>query len=131
MNTAARSPQIRFSLVGSLRSGSSLLARCLDDHPEAICLCESEINRTLFPRHHYLLHFRRMRNHGLEPEEIMQLLDGKQHYNTAAYELSGTARFSPCSNLVTGSPRPGPSETRVPISTAVQYSSAISSPPIV
>jgi hypothetical protein len=73
--------------VGSLRSGSSLLARCLDDHPEAICLCESEINRTLFPRHHYLLHFRRMRNHGLEPEEIMQLLDGKQHYNTAAYEL--------------------------------------------
>jgi len=28
-----------------------------------------------------------MRHHGLEPEEIMQLLDGKQHYNTAAYEF--------------------------------------------
>lgn len=65
MSANSETPAIRFSLVGALRTGSSLLARCLDDHPEVVCLCESEINRALYPRHCYSLHFRRMRNHGL------------------------------------------------------------------
>jgi len=86
MSCSTHGPELRFSLVGALRSGSSLLARCLDDHPEAICLCESEINRTLFPGHCYSLHFRRMRNHGLEPEEIARLLDRKRHYCLKAFE---------------------------------------------
>ena len=35
----------RFVIVGPLRTDSSLLARCIDDHPTAMWLCESEINR--------------------------------------------------------------------------------------
>ena len=42
-----------FFAVGPLRTGSSLMARCIDDHPAAICLCESEINRAFF-KDHYL-----------------------------------------------------------------------------
>ncbi len=63
--------------MGPLRTGSSLLSRCIDDHSQAVCLCESEINRALFPPYALRLHFERMRSHGLEPEEILSLLSGK------------------------------------------------------
>ncbi|WP_390895653.1 sulfotransferase family protein [Stieleria tagensis] len=67
-----------FFIVGPLRTGSSLLARCLDDHPQLICFCESEINRTLFEPYLTHLHFLRMRHHGFGPQEIVRLLDRKQ-----------------------------------------------------
>lgn len=77
---------IRFSLVGPLRTGSSLLSRCLDDHPELICLCESEINRALFGEYYLKLHFQRMRKHGLHPFDIMGLLDRKEQDSVADFE---------------------------------------------
>lgn len=77
---------IRFSLIGPLRTGSSLLSRCLDDHPDLICLCESEINRALYGYFNVKLHFQRMRRHGLGPLEIVGLLDGKDQESPASYE---------------------------------------------
>lgn len=65
-------------IVGPLRTGSSLTARCLDDHPRAICLCESEVSRALAPPLQVRLHFDRMEAHGLGPREIVGLLDGKR-----------------------------------------------------
>lgn len=67
-----------FFLIGPLRTGSSLLTRCIDDHPGAICLCESEIQRVIYPDHALSLHARRMGWHGLAPEQWMPLLDGKK-----------------------------------------------------
>ena len=77
---------IRFSLIGPLRTGSSLLTRCLDDHPELICLCESEVNRALFGQFYLKLHFLRMRKHGFHPLEIMGLLDRKRQNSILEYE---------------------------------------------
>ena len=70
-----------FFLVGPLRTGSSLLSRCIDDHPNAICLCESEINRTLFPPYVVSLHFLRMERHGLRPYPMLQMLDRRRQDN--------------------------------------------------
>lgn len=64
-----------FFIVGPLRTGTSLLSRCIDDHPQAICLCESEINRALFPPHMWKLHIQRMLGHGASLEETLNLLD--------------------------------------------------------
>jgi hypothetical protein len=74
-----------FFIVGPLRTGSSLLSRCIDDHPGAICLCESEINRTLFPPFALRLHHERMRNHGLSTDEILRLLDRKPPNSVEAW----------------------------------------------
>lgn len=76
----------RFSLIGPLRTGSSLLARCIDDHPQLICLCESEINRALFGEYFLKLHFQRMLKHGLRPIEIAELLDRKNQNSSSDYE---------------------------------------------
>jgi hypothetical protein len=65
-------------IVGPLRTGSSLTARCLDDHPQAICLCESEVTRALHDPLDLRLHFDRMEAHGLGPREIVGLLSGKR-----------------------------------------------------
>jgi Sulfotransferase family len=75
-------PELRraglFFAVGPLRTGSSLMARCIDDHPAAICLCESEINRALFRDHFLELHFERMVKHGLTLEEAVRFIDRKK-----------------------------------------------------
>ncbi len=73
-----------FFVIGPLRTGSSLMARCLDDHPAIICLCESEINRALFRDYFVRLHFLRMTNHGLNKDEVVNLLDRKKQDDVAA-----------------------------------------------
>ena len=76
----------RFFVVGPLRTGSSLLARCLDDHPGAICLCESEINRALFRDYYLLHHCRRMVAHGLTIEEAVGALNRTPQEDIAGLE---------------------------------------------
>src|SRR4051794_38311947 len=73
-------------VVGPLRTGSSLMARCLDDHPSAICLCESEIGRALFTDYFVDLHRQRMSAHGLRAEEVVKLLDRKKQDDVASWE---------------------------------------------
>ncbi|PEQ13900.1 hypothetical protein B2G71_06255 [Novosphingobium sp. PC22D] len=75
---AGRGTTALFFIVGPLRTGSSLLSRCIDDHPQAICLCESEINRALFAPYYLKLHAERMVGHGAGFDEIMRLLDRKE-----------------------------------------------------
>ena len=86
-----------FFAVGPLRTGSSLMARCIDDHPAAICLCESEINRALFKDYFLELHCERMVTHGLTLQEAVRYVDRKKHndipsllewYSLAAERLS-------------------------------------------
>jgi hypothetical protein len=67
-----------FFLIGPLRTGSSLLARCIDDHPDAICLCESEINRALFAPYVIAHHIERMKAHGLRGQQALKLLNGRR-----------------------------------------------------
>jgi len=66
-----------FFIAGPLRTGSSLLSRCLDDHPEVLCFCESEANRTLMRPYLVVLHFLRMQHHGFSHSETAQLLNRK------------------------------------------------------
>lgn len=67
-----------FFIVGPLRTGSSLMARCIDDHPTALCLCESEINRVLFRDYFVQLHCQRMEGHGFSVMEVINYLDRKK-----------------------------------------------------
>jgi hypothetical protein len=76
-------PITLFFLVGPLRTGSSLLSRCIDDHPDAICLCETEINRTLFAPYTPSLHFLSMQRHGFDPYPALKLLDGRRQDSIA------------------------------------------------
>src|SRR3954453_5295045 len=73
-----RPPSGLFFVVGPLRTGSSLMARCLDDHPSMICLCESEINRALFRDYFVELHATRMAAHGFGLNDTIRLLDRKK-----------------------------------------------------
>jgi hypothetical protein len=75
-----------FFVVGPLRTGTSLLARCLDDHPEAICLCESEINRALFRDYFVYHHGQRMCAHGFTPDEVTIFLDRKRQDDIESWE---------------------------------------------
>ncbi len=72
-------------LVGPLRTGSSLLARCIDDHPDAICLCETEINRTLFAPYAIRHHVLRMDKHGFGSQQALELLDGRRQDSVDAW----------------------------------------------
>lgn len=73
-----------FFIIGPLRTGSSLLARCIDDHEHALCLCETEINRTLFPGYFEDLHRIRMDAHGVADASITMLLRGRARDDVAA-----------------------------------------------
>ncbi len=77
MSTANHNAKL-FFIVGPLRTGSSLMARCIDDHPAAMCLCESEINRALFLDYFIEHHCQRMVVHGLSLEQAIRLLDRKK-----------------------------------------------------
>jgi hypothetical protein len=77
----------RFFLTGPLRTGTSLLTRCIDDHPQAICLCESEVNRALFEDYYLRLHYRRMEAHGIAPADSTDLLDRKRQDDFASLEV--------------------------------------------
>lgn len=85
----------KFFLIGPLRTGSSLLSRCIDDHPEAICLCESEVNRALFGGFFLGLHADRMRQHGFTFEAVLRFLDRKRQNDIPSlmrwYEQVGPA----------------------------------------
>ncbi|WP_256369021.1 sulfotransferase family protein [Aquisphaera insulae] len=67
-----------YFVVGPLRTGSSLMSRCLDDHPSSICLCESEINRALFRDYFLKLHADRMVIHGFSLEEVVRYVDRRK-----------------------------------------------------
>ena len=60
------------------------MARCIDDHPGAISLCESEINRALFRDYIIGHHFQRMVVHGLSLEQAITLLDRKKQDDIAS-----------------------------------------------
>ncbi|MEO0413129.1 MAG: sulfotransferase [Pseudomonadota bacterium] len=75
---------IQFFIIGPLRTGSSLLARCIDDHEHALCLCETEISRTLFPGYYEELHRIRMDAHGVTQASTMALLKGRRRDDVAA-----------------------------------------------
>jgi hypothetical protein len=79
-------PENMFFIVGPLRTGSSLLSRCIDDHPNVISLCESEINRTLYPDHMTYLHHKRMVTHGFTTEECVLLLNGKKQHDFLSFQ---------------------------------------------
>ena len=64
---------------------SSLMVRCLDDHPAAIGLCESEINRALYSDYFVELHCQRMVVHGLSLEQSIRLLDRKKQDDLEAF----------------------------------------------
>jgi Sulfotransferase family len=61
------------------------MVRCIDDHPNAICLCESEINRALFRDYFVRLHCERMVSHGLALEEAVGYLDRKHQDDVASW----------------------------------------------
>ncbi len=61
------------------------MARCIDDHPSAICLCESEINRALFVNYFLDLHVQRMKVHGLSCEEVIALLDRRKQDSVSSF----------------------------------------------
>lgn len=79
-------PRGRFFLVGALRTGSSLLARCVDDHPGAICLCESEINRALFGDYAISYHCERMGVHGFSMPDTLAYLDHRKQDDIPSLE---------------------------------------------
>ena len=62
-----------FFIVGPNRTGTSLLTRCLDDHPECICLWESHINRIVFEPREKQLYQQIMLRHGLSLKQIEDL----------------------------------------------------------
>ena len=67
-----------FFIVGPLRTGSSLMSRCIDDHENVVCLCESEVNRALYQTQMLDLHVMRMLDHGFTYPQIIKLLDRKK-----------------------------------------------------
>jgi hypothetical protein len=75
-----------FFIIGPLRTGSSLLVRCIDDHAGAIALCESEINRALFRDYLVEHHCRRMVAHGLALEQALLLLDRKKQDDVDSFK---------------------------------------------
>ncbi len=86
MSEGFSEPTRLFFVIGPLRTGSSLMARCVDDHPRAICLCESEINRALFTDYFVQLHSERMLAHGFTWVDLISCLDRKKQDDLASWQ---------------------------------------------
>ncbi|MHC5537279.1 sulfotransferase family protein [Singulisphaera rosea] len=86
MANPATSTPGRFFIIGPLRTGSSLLSRCLDDHPDCICLCESEVNRALFPEYDVQYHYWRMMAHGLTLDEAIGFLNLRKQDDLSSFK---------------------------------------------
>ena len=84
------------------------MSRCLDDHPDIICFCESEINRLLFPEYRIKLHWSRLYRHGFEMVHMLDLLDQKipnhtgslMQWYTEAFSLAKQIYNKPAARLV-------------------------------
>jgi len=64
----------KFFLTGPNRTGTTLLARCIDDHPKCICLFETNVHVTMLGGQSTMKHGGRMKAHGLKQEQINDLL---------------------------------------------------------
>jgi hypothetical protein len=66
----------KFFLTGPNRTGTTLLARCIDDHPNCICLSEINIQQKVFGGPSTVGHSGQMKRHGFVREETDSLLSG-------------------------------------------------------
>ncbi len=65
----------KFFLTGPNRTGTTLLARCIDDHPKCICLFETNVHIKMFGGKGTVSHGGRMRKaHGFNSSQIEELL---------------------------------------------------------
>ena len=68
----------KFFIVGPPRTGSTIMARCIDDHPKCICLFEAYIQKKAFGCSITRGHSGRMKAHGFTREQTDNLR-GKVH----------------------------------------------------
>ena len=69
----------KFFLTGPNRTGTTLLARCIDDHPKSVCLFETNIHITMLGGKGTVGHSGRMAAHGLDKpqtKDLIQKADG-------------------------------------------------------
>lgn len=65
----------KFFLTGPNRTGTTLLARCIDDHPKCICLFETNVHVRMFGGFATVSHGSRMRKLGFEKPQTIELLE--------------------------------------------------------
>lgn len=75
----------KFFLTGPNRTGTTLLARCISDHPNCICLFESNIQVTAFGGTLTVGHSGRMKRHGFSPEQTRILRDRVQKHDPVSF----------------------------------------------
>ncbi len=64
----------KFFLTGPNRTGTSLLARCIDDHSRCICLFESNAHVAMFGGTSTMGHSGRMKRNGFEKPQTTELI---------------------------------------------------------
>jgi len=69
----------KFFLTGPNRTGTTLLARCISDHPNCLCLFESNIHTVVFGDLPTVGHSGRMQKHGFSPEQTATLRERVQN----------------------------------------------------
>lgn len=75
----------KFFLTGPNRTGTTLLARCISDHPNCICLFESNIHVTAFGGLLTVGHSGRMKRHGFSSEQTKSLRDRVQEHDPVSF----------------------------------------------
>ena len=63
----------KFFIVGPNRCGTTLLARCIDDHPQCLCLWESFAHQIVFGGKRSHDHIKVMKQHGLSESQAKML----------------------------------------------------------